>query len=761
MGLPIPPNLLGLTGPAGTPVPLGAPNGPGANLSGAAPGPGGLGASLLGGITPGGPMMTGGPPPVDPNAAAGDPVLGNMLATLPELPPFDPWAGVPDTQKPGYMPKFDAGVWQELANLDQEQYKDLLKRFSRDLALYRKRISAKPPGFDKQKEIAFKSATIANIVNKLTNMAAPLDARFEVPFKDETSKEHSQIMENWYGYLRKCEEIEYAVSGGASSLQWDEFFYLFLYGRLCCRILPNLSRPEHPFDVELVDPATVFPVWGGATEGLVRLTHRRSMSAIDVISTYMPVSENLYERMQDSLMKQFDFAPGEVSRSFYIERELIEGWDTWNQWVSWGDVEILNEPHKLGYVPWVYVMAKGEPRGMTTPEGKYWVSDWEDPDDPETWVAVSDTVDLAEKGVSVFHHIINSDRMSEVVYTLLVTEVIKASNPATITYSASQMAGVAPPPLNFKPGGNNQRTLNAQRVEIAPTSPRPTDTSPVMGKLSSDITEGSVNPAMYGAVEGSNIAGFAIESMIAAAKDTVLPYLHGWEIYQQSKATIYAKQYRDKILPIGSMSIPMEGKYGSSPAIDVTADVIQSAGTKVTVDLIGVSDQQLPMLVNAAGAAVERGFWSRRKAMEKLGEKDPSKMIQDIIIERALEHPEMMENFLIPINFIRAGQKDLADLWVLMIVMPKVQQLMAQMLPQGMGAMGGVQASGAAIPGGPPGAPPGMPSGGGTPPGPAMLGAGAPEPNGQSNPMAGRARGAPTGPQPGQGRGPAPAPLGA
>lgn len=711
-------------------------------------------------------MMTGGPPPADPNAMAGDPVLGSMLATLPELPPFDPYAGVPDTQKPGYMPTFDAGTWQELANLDQEQYRDLLKRFSRDLALYRKRISAKPPGFDKQREIAFKSATIANIVNKLTNMAAPLDARFEVPFKDETSKEHSQIMENWYGYLRTCEEIEYAVSGGASSLQWDEFFYLFLYGRLCCRILPNLSRPEHPFDVELVDPATVFPVWGGATEGLVRLTHRRQMSAIDVISTYMPVSENLYERMQDSLIREFDFAPGEVSRSFYIERELIEGWDTWNQWVSWGDVEILNTPHKLGYVPWVYVMAKGEPRGMTTPEGKYWVSDWEDPDDPETWVAVSDTVDLAEKGVSVFHHIINSDRMSEVVYTLLVTEVIKASNPATITYSASQMAGMAPPPLNFKPGGNNQRTLNAQRVEIAPTSPRPTDTSPVMGKLSSDITEGSVNPAMYGAVEGSNIAGFAIESMIAAAKDTVLPYLHGWEIYQQSKATLYAKQYRDKILPVGAMSIPMEGKYGSSPAIDVTADVIRSAGTKVTVDLIGVSDQQLPMLVNAAGAAVERGFWSRRKAMEKLGEKDPSKMIQDIIIERALEHPEMMENFLIPINFIRAGQKDLADLWVLMVVMPKIQQLMAQMMPQGMGAMGGVQASGAAIPGmpgggGPPGGPPGMPSGGGTPPGPAMLGAGAPQPNGQSNPMAGRARGAPTGPQPGQGRGAAPPAVGA
>ena len=143
--------------------------------------------------------------------------------------------------------------------------------------------------------------------------------------------------------------------------------------------------------------------------------------------------------------------------------------------------------------------------------------------------------------------------------------------------------------------------------------------------------------------------------------------------------------------------------------------------------------------------------------MEKLGEKDPARMIQDIIIERALEHPEMMENFLIPINFIRSGQKDLADLWVLMVVMPKVQMLMQQMMGgQANGAMAGMQAAGAAPQGNPMAAL--MGGGGGEQGGPAMMGAGAgPELNGQSNPMAGRDRGRPTGPGQGQGRGPAPA----
>ena len=361
----------------------------------------------------------------------------------------------------------------------------------------------------------------------------------------------------------------------------------------------------------------------------------------------------------------------------------------------------------------------------------------------------------AHKGSSVFHHIIHANRMTEVVYTLLITEVIKASDPATITYSAAQMAGQPPPPLNFKPGGNNQRTLNAQKVEIAPTSPRPTDTSP--GALE-DHRRHRRRVGQPGHVRGGRGQQYRrlrhrVDDRRRQGHGAALPRWPG-AIYQALKARMYTLQYATRILPqTGIMSVPMEGKYGSSPAAISHPRCYARRAPRLPVEIVGVSDQQLPMLVNAAGAAVERGFWSRRKAMEKLGEKDPSRMIQDIIIERALEHPEMMENFLIPINFIRAGQKDLADLWVLMVVMPKVQMLMAQMLgPQAGGAMSGAQQSGAAI-ADPQQSLAGMQS-------PAMLGGGtppaAPEPNGQSNPMAGRARGAPTGPMPGQGRGPAP-----
>jgi hypothetical protein len=94
-----------------------------------------MASMVMGQMGPAAGMMMGGPPPTDPSATFGDPVLAQLEANPPPLPPFDPLAGLSDHQMPGYMPKMDHGTWQEIANIDQEHYTDLVKRFSRDLAL--------------------------------------------------------------------------------------------------------------------------------------------------------------------------------------------------------------------------------------------------------------------------------------------------------------------------------------------------------------------------------------------------------------------------------------------------------------------------------------------------------------------------------------------------------------------------------------------------------------------------------------------------
>lgn len=662
-------------------------------------------------------------PPAPPTGGPNDPILVNLLGG-PRQPLSDPELAKPETKRRGYAKLPEAGYIMDVARQDLNRYMVLLQRFQHDLVLYRqKHPDNVPPIFDPLKEMAFKTATISNIVNKLTNMSSAGDWRWVIPFQDEKSKEGSQIVENWLSYVRQCEEEYYSLGGGDADLQWDEFWYLYQYGRVVARILPDPGDQHHPFNESLLDPSTCFPTFGDSKEGMVRMTRIYQSKVIDILKVHSQYDDKLEQR----IVAKIGYDGDDIGRYYLQEGRVIEYWDPWNRALYFRDIEIVREPHRLGYVPFVYVVARGEPRGVVTPEG----AGFYHLDENNNAITLASTrEDLAEKGVSVYHHIRNTHRMSEVVYTLLISEVLKAQNPAVINYSAPQMVGQAPPPLAYYPGAANQRVLNAQKVEIVPTSPRPTDTSPVLNRVQSDITEGTINPAMYGSMDGSNIAGFAVESLISAARDTVLPYTSAWTRFQALKGRMYCKQYLSHVAPAGTpVSVAMEGQYGSSPSKQLTPQIVIETGIHVMVEMVGVSDQALPSMVQTSSLAVEKGLWSRRKAMEHLGEKDPAKMLQDIITERAIEHPEIMENIIIPQMFMRQGQNDLAYMWGILVVLPKLISTMG-------GLMGGM----------------GMPPTG-QPPQPGSPPAG-PQPNGQSNPMAGRDRGPSTGPNPGQGRGP-------
>src|SRR5688572_13283219 len=117
----IPPELLGLPPRLNPGAPLPAPTA----------GPDQMAGMVMGQLAPSAPLLTGQSTPIDPAFSLGDPVLAQMSAN-PVLAPFDPLLGQPDEQKPGWMPKLDHGTWLEIANIDQEHYAELTRRFSRD-----------------------------------------------------------------------------------------------------------------------------------------------------------------------------------------------------------------------------------------------------------------------------------------------------------------------------------------------------------------------------------------------------------------------------------------------------------------------------------------------------------------------------------------------------------------------------------------------------------------------------------------------------
>jgi len=646
-----------------------------------------------------------------------DPAMQSIIANPPDPTPDDPM-GEWDIPMP------DIDLVRYLKQADRQRYQRRDSRIVRDITLYRQHQSAVPHGFDKRTDIPFVSPSLSNLVNKMANMLGAPEPRFHVPFQDEPTKQASQAMENFAYWCRRYAKRSYSRSGGGN-LQWDEFFYLLLHGTLAARVLPDDQDRKYPFHFSLLDPSTCYPTFAGDKMGLERMIRVYTSTAIDIVRTYSVYDQNLARRMADEMGYPDDktFAEGA-----WDEGETVEYWDRRYRAVLWKDIVVMDVvEHNLGYVPFVCVVARGEPKGMNTPLNGATSAIIDE--FGNTGYEAGRDVDLAEKGVSVFHHLINTNRLMEITHTLSLIEIEKAIDPPTITYVAPQYQGQEPEPLKTKKKGNNQRILNYQRVEAMPTSPRPTDMAPVLNKLVQDWGEGSLPPVVHGNESGSNVSGFAVESLIAAAKDAILPYTMAHEAYLAQIVEMKLRQYRDVILPLGiTVSVPGQTSYGATPMAKLTYDTFQTCPIDVEASLFALAQQNLPGQIQAATMAIQAGLWPIRKGMEHVGSTDPDKDFQDIISEKAIQHPEIMEDFIIPQGFINQGSPQLAQLWMQLVVMPKLQQsMMMGMVPPGANAPGGS---------------------------PKELGPGGP---GGPNHQAGTAPPPPGGPAPGQGRGEAPA----
>jgi hypothetical protein len=657
------------------------------------------------------------PPMADPNVAEGpegtefDPVLAKMIAEPPKVEVIPRRA---ERRKP------DVDLVRAMANSLEQLYADRNERIVRDIALYRQDISFVPGDFDRRHDTEVVSAKIPNLVNKLANMLSAPEPRIIVPFSDEQSKIASQAQENFGYWCRKLTKKYYSRSGGGN-LQWDEFFYLLLHGTLVARVLPDPNDQDYPFYFSLINPSQCYPFFKGDKHGLDTMIRKYQSKASDIIGTYGNNDPAEERRLQKEMGYEPDVTLGDLHEE---EGETVEYWDTEWRAVLWRDMVILPPTrHKLDGVPFVVVSAKGEPKSLATPLSAR--SSYLD-EYGNTGYGPGRGEDMAQKAVSVFHHLVHTNKLLEITHTLHLMEVEKALNPPTITYVAPQYQGEDPGPLNLRKRGNNRRILNFHRVEAVPTSPRPTDVAPLLNTAMSDFAEGSLPAVAHGNESGSNVSGFAVESLIAVAKDATLPYTQAWEIYLAQVLELKLKHYKKFVLPVRTISVPMRRTYGATPLMELTREVMDAAGIDVEVKLWAMSQQMLPGQINAAAMAVQAGFWSIRKAMEHTGSLDPDKDFQDIISERAIQHPEIMENFLIPQSFMARGQDNLAELWTMFVLMPKMQAMMgAGMMPGG-------------------GGPPQLPGG-----------AAPPESNGQSNPtMGNNARSTGGGPPEGQGRGP-------
>ena len=605
-----------------------------------------------------------------------DPVLSDMMSLSLDLP--RPPAKKKRNRKP--IPEPDAGKIVAWANHANSLYMGRNQRMARDVGIYRQHEGGTPLNFDELTQTQFLSAAMSNLVNRLANMMGGLEPTFDAPFRDQETEEAAQSIENFSYWSRDHERRLYARNGG-NPLQRDEFFYLLLHGAVVSRVLPDLTDDDYPWATELLDPSTCYPSWGGQKEGMVQMVRRYTSSVSEVIGTYAPYNVGL----EASLMRKLNVNPADYGEFLNQEMEIVEYWDKDWRWVGQPDgTDILPvKKHGYGVVPFIYITAVGEPKNMQTPDGAYQYNN----KFGRFGYTVSRSEDMEQKGVSVLHYLINTHRLKEALMTLLYTEVVKASNPPTMRYRAPQLMGQDVPDIDYNAGGTNAAFLGLEKVEGLPTSPAPTDLAPVMQGLDADWYGGSLNPAAQGQEMGANASGYSLDTLIAAAKELILPYLQAFENYLGLKIQMQLEMYETLIADMVPISVPQKSLFGSaSGMMDLTMEALELVGTHIAVRLDNITDQNLPQRAQTATNLQQAGFWSQQAGMNYVGVKNPGQMLAQIQAEKALQHPLIQDIYAIPNALEKWGATDLADIWMQFVAFQTM--MMSGMMPgQGMGGM--------------------------------------------------------------------------
>lgn len=691
------------------------------------------------------PMMGMGPMPPEPGMME-EPIIPELdfLALAQEAmaePEYPAWLYKVDKKTgqkvltPPKKPTQEA--CESWAKSDHILYGLLLTRFARDLAIYRQDNTAVFDLFDPEQDEAFVSIEPTVQVNKLANMIGSTPHRVSWPFRNQDQLQAAQDAEDWAThFIEQWERVH--RQGGNGPLKWEASFSAALYGRICARVVPDPDDNDFPWKVDLMDPATCFPMFGDKW-GLLRMTRIYRDTLGRVVDGYDPTGERGLHRKftKHYLGKNHG---GDTQLDYDREVEVVEVWTRWHRYVSVDSMQIMLEAHEYGRVPFVYIVLTGEMGMMATPDTRSipFALTEKQINRGEIGELSMRQIDIARKGLAFFDSFRQAIRYEEMLYGLLMTLVKLDANPPMITVSPYDDVSR----VDLRPGGHTKRRPGEATNPLALNS-RANVIGPVATLVRGQQAKAGLPDNVFGVVEGSNVTGFAESTLLAAAKDRLSPYVeaietfyadvlelaaylfHGFgHLYVDNMGTLelprmtrdpfgIGQQQMPPMPPtapvMGGMMSPMDMMAGMPPMMPPPPEESDSDDIKIsrkTFDLVGFRPrvilegfdwQQMTQKANVAGLMIDKRIWSEWTARDKLGVENPTKEGLWIDVETAKKFPPLMEKVLLPQALWESGNID-----AFMAYMTQVQQSQSQSQMGGMGMPGG-------------GPPPGM--GGGTPPG--------------------------------------------
>lgn len=672
---------------------------------------------------PPGPGMPGMPMPGMPGDPMADPMMDPMAGAIPGPPaqnigmdgPSDPTAVAPppppmpmeepDDLKPIYpfhltdrvtkelkKPRKPSQAFVDAAILDdQSRYQGLIERFREDLRTYRMHDRTVFDDLAIDDMEMFVSAEPAIQTHKVCNMISAIDHVIQFYPGSQPMELSAQRLENAAYHILDRANIAHRLAGN-NDMKWDLLYSSMVFGRMVTRVLPDPTDPDMLVDIQVYDPATVFPTFGGK-KGLVRVSSIYMASLDKIIQLYGDD-----DKVNKKLIKKYTNEEDKLNLGF--TGEVREYWDEWYRYVEFDGEEVLKlTEHSIGRVPWVYTVGAGQMGSANMPGGGGTTAIELSTMTPLQSLGAD--MDLTQKGLSFFHHIRPALRQQAAILGITMTRVKQDLNPP--------VAKVSPYPksknVSMKTGDTNWLLPGEEIVPLLARG-NPVDTGALLSTLDGQIQKGGLPNQLFGAMDGSNISGFAMESMVTAAKDRVQPLITDLEFHleeildlcfyhfrnmghifvddmqgrwyipkhgRDNKPALGTGPKRPEMQEVMGMLMQMTGGMPDLGAwhtqgLDnsqiedpededgyLTREDVINVGTRPEIKLRSMHAQNMTSMANVAAMLIDKKIWSRGTAMDEFNVKNPQDEWQKILAEDAQTHPKMMELVMFPEALFRSG----------------------------------------------------------------------------------------------------------
>jgi hypothetical protein len=627
----------------------------------------------------------------------------------------------PGYEKPDKPVKGDIMAMAKVAKADSQplldQYADTYKRLRYHISGYlteSDRLARELGG-----QTPWISSALVDSWNRFVAYLASRPIAWSVDEYDPEKQGDAQKIEDFCYYTRKKVERSW-VERGNMALTQAEAKDLTLFGVLIARITVDLANTHCPLDFVLVDPASVFPVWGRA--GAVK-----TLEAVYRI-TKMPVQRVLSDYYSNKPPKKVLDALGDQKKQFgeSADVEVVEYWDTWWRavYVQGTDVEIVPlTEHKYGCVPYVIQYGPGgEPMHTRNPD--------------ESWSQYStyenaNNHERTNKAVGYIERMKLPHDQREGIATRVLDATLRDLNPPmNVETTADGADEYEFPEVDLSPGATNHFRAGQERAAPAlPQGSMGNAAGLLMTIAGTDAQTNLQGEGFSNAADKSNISGTARASFAEEGRESQQGWVEALELFRGRCAGHAVKLWRNwgHLARYGTgtkqpLYIPRRNPgYDEPRSYELTEDVVDNVDCEVRCTMNGLTLQQTLVL------------WDEHTMAEKAGVTDIQRVRANNRtarnIRKAEELPEFAKLITVPQALIQAAANAITEeektalmeqlqIWMQMVAQPQAMQMQSMGMPPQAGPGGmppGAQPLGG-IPGGTntaaaQGAPPGPGSG--------------------------------------------------